>query len=201
VVDKGWVEAEDLQVGMRLLTKDGNVVDIDGVERREGEFTVYNFAVEGIPTYFVSDLGLLVHNACGGSGQVRVEDVTTGPHGPDRSIEDVVSRARQINPRTGRPNGPQGRWLSREAGEQSVADANLDTNQMMPGEAYSIPLEPGSGVVVRPFNEYPETGIPSGQRYILDPADRAVVIRKSDGIHSFPIGPEHPAYNRLAPTL
>jgi hypothetical protein len=64
VVGIGWVEAEDLQVGMQLLTKDGNIVDIDGVERREGEFTVYNFAVEGIPTYFVSGLGLLVHNAC-----------------------------------------------------------------------------------------------------------------------------------------
>jgi RHS repeat-associated protein len=63
VVDIGWVEAEDLQVGMRLLTKNGNIVDVDQIDRREGEFTVYNFAVEGIPTYFVSDLGLLVHNA------------------------------------------------------------------------------------------------------------------------------------------
>jgi hypothetical protein len=52
-------------VGMRLLTKDGNIVDIDQIDHREGEFTVYNFAVEGISTYFVSGLGLLVHNACG----------------------------------------------------------------------------------------------------------------------------------------
>jgi hypothetical protein len=31
---------------------------------REGDFRVYNFEVEGFHTYFVSDLGLLVHNAC-----------------------------------------------------------------------------------------------------------------------------------------
>jgi len=66
VPDKGWVEAKDLVVGSLLQTEDGRIVDVDGVERREGKFEVYNFNVEGIPTYFVSDLGILVHNAdCG----------------------------------------------------------------------------------------------------------------------------------------
>jgi hypothetical protein len=46
-----------------LQTADGRVVDVDRVERREGKFEVYNFNVEGIPTYFVSDLKVLVHNA------------------------------------------------------------------------------------------------------------------------------------------
>jgi len=46
-----------------LQTEDGRVVDVDRVEKREGDFTVYNFKVEGFHTYFVSDLGLLVHNA------------------------------------------------------------------------------------------------------------------------------------------
>ena len=63
VADKGWVEAYDLVVGSLLQTGDGRVVDIDKVERREGKFEVYNFRVEGIPTYFVSELGVLVHNA------------------------------------------------------------------------------------------------------------------------------------------
>ncbi|MEC5033237.1 MAG: hypothetical protein SAL07_25365, partial [Oscillatoria sp. PMC 1051.18] len=39
-------------------------VDIDRIEVREGEFEVYNFEVEEFHTYFVSDLGLLVHNSC-----------------------------------------------------------------------------------------------------------------------------------------
>ncbi|WP_377479990.1 MAG: polymorphic toxin-type HINT domain-containing protein [Microcoleus anatoxicus] len=61
--DLGWVEAKDLTVGSLLQTADGRVVDVDKVQKREGKFEVYNFNVEGIPTYFVSDLGILVHNA------------------------------------------------------------------------------------------------------------------------------------------
>ncbi|NEU84375.1 hypothetical protein G1O98_36695 [Nostoc sp. UIC10630] len=66
IPDKGWVEAKDLQVGSLLQTEDGRVIDVDRVEKRFGQFNVYNFKVEGIPTYFVSDLGILVHNTyCG----------------------------------------------------------------------------------------------------------------------------------------
>jgi hypothetical protein len=64
VVDKGWIEAEDLGIGDRLWTNDGGVVDVDGVTRREGSFQVYNFEVDGFHSYFVSDLDILVHNAC-----------------------------------------------------------------------------------------------------------------------------------------
>jgi hypothetical protein len=53
--DLGWVEAKDLHVGSLLQTEDGRIIDVDCVEKREGEFEVYN--------YFVSDLGILVHNA------------------------------------------------------------------------------------------------------------------------------------------
>jgi hypothetical protein len=34
------------------------------VERRDEKVKVYNFEVEGFHTYFVSDLGILVHNTC-----------------------------------------------------------------------------------------------------------------------------------------
>jgi hypothetical protein len=63
VADKGRVEAKDLTVGSLLQTEDGRIVDVDKVEKREGLFPVDNFKVEGIPTYFVSDLGILVHNS------------------------------------------------------------------------------------------------------------------------------------------
>jgi RHS repeat-associated protein len=128
----------------------------------------------------------------------REEDVTDGPHGPYRDIIDVVSRARQTNSQTGKPNGPQGRWLSEEAGRKAVA--NLDIEKMKPNAAYSVPIYQNEGVVVRPYNTYPKTDVPASQRYILDPADRAIVIRKPDGIHTFPIGAEHPAYSKQAPT-
>ncbi|MEZ2277233.1 MAG: polymorphic toxin-type HINT domain-containing protein [Microcoleus sp.] len=73
VADKGWVEAKDLVVGSLLQTGDGRIVDVDKVERREGKFPVYNFNVEGFHTYFVSDLGVLVHNAGYGGGQSAQE--------------------------------------------------------------------------------------------------------------------------------
>ncbi|MGB5968973.1 MAG: polymorphic toxin-type HINT domain-containing protein, partial [Spirulinaceae cyanobacterium] len=63
VADKGWVEAKDLQVGDLLQTDEETFVDVDRIEKREGDFEVYNFDVEGFSTYFVSDLGVLVHNA------------------------------------------------------------------------------------------------------------------------------------------
>ncbi|MGB5970211.1 MAG: polymorphic toxin-type HINT domain-containing protein, partial [Spirulinaceae cyanobacterium] len=63
VADKGWVEAKDLQVGDLLQTDEETFVDVDRIEKREGNFEVYNFDVEGFSTYFVSDLGVLVHNA------------------------------------------------------------------------------------------------------------------------------------------
>jgi hypothetical protein len=61
--DLGWVEAKDLHIGSLLQTEDGRIIDVDGVDKHEGDFTVYNFKVEGFHTYFVSDLGILVHNA------------------------------------------------------------------------------------------------------------------------------------------
>ncbi|MEH2368115.1 polymorphic toxin-type HINT domain-containing protein [Nostoc sp.] len=61
--DKGWVEAKDLEVGSLLQTEDGRIIDVDKIEKREGQFQVYNFRVEGFHTYFVSDLDILVHNA------------------------------------------------------------------------------------------------------------------------------------------
>jgi hypothetical protein len=76
--DKGWVEAKDLTVGSLVQTSDGRVVDVDGVEIREGSFEVYNFRVEGFHSYFVSNLGVLVHNA-DYDLQFQADDLVYGP--------------------------------------------------------------------------------------------------------------------------
>jgi Pretoxin HINT domain len=60
----GWVAAKDLNVGTLLQTKNESWLDIDKVEKHIGLTKVYNFEVAGFHTYFVSDLGLLVHNNC-----------------------------------------------------------------------------------------------------------------------------------------
>jgi Pretoxin HINT domain len=60
----GWVAAKDLNAGTHLQTKTESWLAINKVETHTGLTTVYNFEVAGFHTYFVSDLGLLVHNSC-----------------------------------------------------------------------------------------------------------------------------------------
>lgn len=84
VVDRGWLQAQDLGVGDRLWTATGGVVDVDGVTRREGSFLVYNFEVDGFHSYFVSDWGVLVHNACKQKGKY------TEPTLPDKVIAKLL---------------------------------------------------------------------------------------------------------------
>jgi len=89
VPNKGWVEADDLRVGDLLITEDGVIIDVDGIEKREGDFEVYNFEVEDFHTYFVSDLEVLVHNACspgpgvGGNGIASEFGSVDGATGTD----------------------------------------------------------------------------------------------------------------------
>ena len=80
--DKGWLEAKDLHVGSLLQTQEGRVVNVDKIEKREGDFTVYNFNVESFHTYFVSELGILVHNA----DYNQYEDITKGSSVPNRKV-------------------------------------------------------------------------------------------------------------------
>ncbi|MGM7703482.1 polymorphic toxin-type HINT domain-containing protein [Pseudalkalibacillus sp. Hm43] len=59
---KGWVETSDLQVGDRIETHTGKYLPINQIHQIEEPATVYNFTVDGFHTYYVSDLGILVHN-------------------------------------------------------------------------------------------------------------------------------------------
>jgi RHS repeat-associated protein len=61
--DQGWIEAKNLTVGSSVQLESGQIIDIDGINQRNGTFTVYNFSVEEFHTYYVSELGVLVHNA------------------------------------------------------------------------------------------------------------------------------------------
>jgi hypothetical protein len=67
-----------------LQTEDGRVIDVDRVEKREGNFEVYNFNVEGFHTYFVSELGILVHNTC--FEPKKLQHGFTREHAPDFGI-------------------------------------------------------------------------------------------------------------------
>ena len=64
VEGKEWVFADELQVGDKLQKADGSNLTIDKVEfvKLDEPVTVYNFTVADFHTYYVTDLGIWVHN-------------------------------------------------------------------------------------------------------------------------------------------
>ncbi|PYI56314.1 polymorphic toxin-type HINT domain-containing protein [Paenibacillus flagellatus] len=64
VEGKGWVFAGELQVGDKLQKADESNLTIDKVEfiKLDKPVTVYNFTVADFHTYYVTDIGIWVHN-------------------------------------------------------------------------------------------------------------------------------------------
>ncbi|WP_159887522.1 polymorphic toxin-type HINT domain-containing protein [Paenibacillus puerhi] len=62
VEDKGWVLAEELQVGDVLLRSNETRISIEHITVENRQETVYNFEVADYHSYFVSELGVWVHN-------------------------------------------------------------------------------------------------------------------------------------------
>ena len=71
VIGKGWVKAGNLKAGNKVSLKTGEIGNVDSVEVEELDepVKVYNFEVEDWHTYFVSDIGVLVHNKCWVDGE------------------------------------------------------------------------------------------------------------------------------------
>ena len=67
VVDKGFVEAVELEIGDEVETADGERLFVTDIryEYLDVPVTVYNFEVADWHTYYVSDEDVLVHNVCG----------------------------------------------------------------------------------------------------------------------------------------
>ena len=66
---KGWTDAVHLRAGDILVLVNGEYVVVEKVQHEllESPVKVYNFQVEDYHTYYVSDSGVLVHNACSGN--------------------------------------------------------------------------------------------------------------------------------------
>ncbi|WP_458120145.1 polymorphic toxin-type HINT domain-containing protein [Paenibacillus sp. Z6-24] len=66
VDDKGWTYVKDLKVGDWLVEDDGTKQQIEKIELEQRQARVYNMTVADFHTYFVSDLGIWVHNTNNG---------------------------------------------------------------------------------------------------------------------------------------
>jgi hypothetical protein len=85
VSGKGWMHAEDMQVGDLLEKADGSTLKIEKIEVVAKQATVYNFTVAEHHTYFVSDLGIWVHNT-GGECGVEIKIPTWTGSGPTPGV-------------------------------------------------------------------------------------------------------------------
>ena len=77
---KGWTDAVHLRAGDILVLVNGEYVVVEKVQHEllESPVAVYNFHVEDYHTYYVSALGILVHNRCvANQGKYRA-DVKVG---------------------------------------------------------------------------------------------------------------------------
>ena len=63
---RGWTDAVHLRAGDILVLVNGEYVVVEKVQHEllESPVAVYNFHVEDYHTYYVSNLGVLVHNVC-----------------------------------------------------------------------------------------------------------------------------------------
>ncbi|MBN3526436.1 polymorphic toxin-type HINT domain-containing protein [Paenibacillus apiarius] len=76
----GWIEARFLKTGDPLQNPEGNPYPIDRIEIKNDRTTVYNFRVEGVHNYFVTELKIWTHN-CGGPGTRPIMTAPTGGGG------------------------------------------------------------------------------------------------------------------------
>nr|WP_263324589.1 polymorphic toxin-type HINT domain-containing protein [Neobacillus sp. Marseille-Q6967] len=98
-----WRKAKDLKEGDLVETDHGEYVPINKIETIKAKTTVYNFSVQDFHTYYVSELGILVHNIdCINpsfyEGLVKGKRTPTSTSGsPSARLGDALQKA-GINP-------------------------------------------------------------------------------------------------------
>lgn len=90
--DKGWTFAKDLKVGDLLVQSDGHTLRIDSIEIEQKYATVYNMTVDDFHTFFVSDLGIWVHNTgpCWSGSSMSLKKAP-------QQVQDVLSHIKSHN--------------------------------------------------------------------------------------------------------
>ena len=102
---KGWTEAAQLRAGDILVLVNGEYVVVEKVQHEilESPINVYNFQVAGDHTYYVSDIGVLVHNAC--TKQLNTSGVGQKHHPFSKKIVDAASHNPNLKSYVTRSNG------------------------------------------------------------------------------------------------
>lgn len=110
VSNQGWVGAINLRSGDKLVLVNGEYAVVEKVQHEilEHPIMVYNFEVEDFHTYYVGDIGVLVHNVCrnpGGrlGGQAHRAKVNS-------IKDDLISKGWEVSKKEIRVNVAGGRY-------------------------------------------------------------------------------------------
>ena len=99
VESRGWVLAFQLKRGMALQNREGESLIIDVVRRRDEVTQVFNVEIDGLHTYFISNLEILSHNMCGGVKRGRQDlptiDGTGKVHGELPRPKDLSQHSKE----------------------------------------------------------------------------------------------------------
>ncbi|THF72490.1 polymorphic toxin-type HINT domain-containing protein, partial [Cohnella fermenti] len=160
----GWTVVKDLRVGDLLVQSDGNTLEITSIELLHKHVTVYNMTVDEFHTYFVSDLGIWVHNtgACNWKS-VKQFGHTFSTHGEGtKNTKSLIDRARSTG-------NNQGQWLDNQKAADFIASKGTLT------EATTFDLPAGMGQVITPTGE-------------IVPATKVIIVPSATGVKTaYPI--------------
>ncbi|MFD3270333.1 polymorphic toxin-type HINT domain-containing protein [Paenibacillus dendritiformis] len=154
---RGWTEARHLKVGDLLQNPEGKLYPIDRIEINNNCTTVYNFRVEGVHNYFVTELEIWTHNC--GAGGIRNVPISAptggGQYRVNRELpryENGIPKPDTHNPHTqiGEKQGRNGSYRqTREFGKNGDYIKDTDwtnhgrKNHTSPHDHYYIPNSTG----------------------------------------------------------
>ncbi|CAH8244839.1 polymorphic toxin type 24 domain-containing protein [Paenibacillus melissococcoides] len=173
---QGWVEARHLKVGDLLQNPEGKPYPIDRIEIKKNSSTVYNFRVEGVHNYFVTELEIWTHN-CGAGGIRNIPMRAPSGGGVGSSYKGTGnassngSKSRSTPQDTGTPNSTK---IDRDANNNIMKYTTYGSDGKIQEEVRISGKDHGS--IPRPnvkeptFNTNPKTGQKFQNGYKVRPA-------------------------------
>ncbi|MGF7046898.1 hypothetical protein J2T13_001400 [Paenibacillus sp. DS2015] len=153
---KGWVPADELSVGNELEMKDGSLQKISAITLSNESTSVYNFTVTDFHTYYISDIGILIHNlqaACKIENYKNLSPklLTDVKGTPSKVLTAEIEEATNMK----KPDG----WVSHhlvpyaDARSQAAIDTrkildDLNINRNSSGNGVFSPKEKGSSTTI-----------------------------------------------------
>jgi RHS repeat-associated protein len=95
IANDGWTAAIDLKPGSQLLNREGKNISVQSVRHRKGTVTVYNIEVDRLHSYYVSEIGVLVHDQCAAPRPLPFRDAALRAR-VNQVLDNIAAGAKQF---------------------------------------------------------------------------------------------------------